>query len=79
MEKLQIELSEPEALVLFDWLARFNEKGGQRELDPAEERVLFDLEAALESTLCAPLSGEYKVLLRKARSAVIDSSTERHI
>lgn len=71
-EEVTIELSNNEALVLFDWITRFNEKEDNSFEDQAEERVLLDLEAALEKSMIAPLSGEYKDLLMKARDQVRD-------
>jgi hypothetical protein len=69
--KITIELSKDEALVLFDLLARFN-KIENKELfeDQAEQRVLWNLEASLEKLLTAPFLDDYLVFLSKAREAV---------
>ncbi|HEY7375657.1 MAG TPA: hypothetical protein VIF57_26105 [Polyangia bacterium] len=68
-----VELTREQALVLFDWLARFN-KDAARSLfhDEAEQRVLFDLEATLESLLSEPLAANYSELLRHARECIRD-------
>lgn len=71
-ERVTIELSMDEALVLFSWLTRFNEADENQFEDQAEERVLWDIEAKLEKTLVAPLSGDYEALLLEARRNVRD-------
>ena len=50
-EPVTLTLSREEALVLFEWLHRFNDEEGHRFEDQAEERVLWNLEASLESRL----------------------------
>lgn len=69
---VKIELRKNEALVLFDWLKRFNETGDCKFEDQAEERVLWDLEALLEKTMIAPFEGNYSKLLRGARNSIRD-------
>jgi len=71
-KKIKIELTSDEALVLYDWLTRFNQRS-DTDLDQAEERVLFDLEAMLEKALVAPLQSGYADLLAQARSNVRDA------
>ena len=67
-----IELTPDQALVLFEWLARFNadEKGVFE--DQAEERVPWDLEAVLERILVEPFAANYRELLGQARERVRD-------
>lgn len=67
-----LALTPSEALVLFDWLARLNHAADATFADQAEQRVLWDLEAMLESALPAPFSEEYDALLIAARDAVRD-------
>jgi hypothetical protein len=69
---VKIELTSDEALVLYDWLTRFNQRADTGLADKAEERVLFDLEAMLEKALVAPLQSDYPALLAQARSNVRD-------
>ena len=77
-DKVVIELSEDEALVLDSWLSRFNsqelEDGHVRiELeDQAEQRVLWDIECMLERQLAAPLAADYLDQLAAARATVRD-------
>ena len=71
-KRVKIELTSDEALVLYDWLTRFNQRADTNLADQAEERVLFDLEAMLEKALVAPLQSGYADLLVQARSHVRD-------
>lgn len=71
-KKVILELTTDQALVLFEWLARFNQKDDVAFEDDAERRVLFDLESKLESSLTAPLEPNYKELLAAARNQVRD-------
>lgn len=75
--KIKIELTEQEALVLYDWLVRFNGSQDASFVDQAEERVLFDLESVLEKILVAPLESNYTSLLAAARSKVRDEIESR--
>lgn len=65
-----LRLTEDQALVLFEWLARFNEEPTGDLRDRAEQFVLFDLENQLESMLVAPLRPDYEELLANARAMV---------
>lgn len=71
-KKVKIELTSDEALVLYDWLARFNQRADTDFADQAEERILFDLEAMLEKALVTPLQSDYANFLAQARSNVRD-------
>jgi hypothetical protein len=71
-KRVKIELTSDEALVLYDWLIRFNQRVDTDFADQAEERVLFDLEAMLEKALVAPLQSDYADLLAQARSHMRD-------
>jgi hypothetical protein len=71
-EPIVITLTGDEALVLFEWVARFNDARGVEFEDQAEERVLWDLESRLESMLVAPLTPEYDQRLAAARARVRD-------
>jgi hypothetical protein len=66
-----LQLTADQALVLFEWLARMDEREAKVPFDdPAEERVLWLLEGQLESSLVAPLDPKYRDLLAAARRAV---------
>ncbi len=71
-EKINLELSLEQALVFFDWLCRFNKIENNKFNDQAEQRILWDIEAMLESILAEPLVSDYDVLLTVARSKVRD-------
>ena len=68
-EIISLDLSKEEALVLFDWVSRFNEEEHILE-DQSEERIFFDLEAILEANITEVLDGNYSSLLQKAREKV---------
>jgi hypothetical protein len=66
-------LSADEALVLFDLLGRLADDGRLAAEHPAEQRVLWNLEARLERRLTEPLDPRYSELLAAARERVADS------
>ena len=70
--KIKIELTRPEALVLFEFVSRFSEDEVLKIEDQAEERVLWNLCASLESLLSEPFAKNYGELLANARSLVRD-------
>lgn len=71
-DKISLELSREEALVFFEWLARFNKTENQRFEDQAEQRVLWDIEGMLETVLAEPFDAKYDELLAAARAKVRD-------
>jgi len=76
--EVSLTLSSDEALVLFDWLARTSAATHPAPFaDPAEQLVLWDVEALLERVLVAPLELDYEVLLDDARRRVRDGDTSR--
>lgn len=67
-----LNLSQSVALVLFDWLARSSDAGAPiTDLTDAERRVLWDVEANLESLLVEPLSSDYARELANASADVL--------
>ena len=70
-DRVIVSLSRDEAIVLHDWLARFH-AGRPSFEDQAEQRVLWDLEATLESALAEPLRSDFPARLAEARSRVRD-------
>jgi hypothetical protein len=74
-EKVKIELSHSEALVLFEFVSRFTNEEKLEIVDQAEERVLWDIGSTLEKMLAAPLSQNYNDLLAKAREEVRDKDS----
>ena len=67
-ENVILTTSKSEALVLFEFLVRFNEQA-PKELfvDQAEQRVLWNLEAYLEKQLTEPFLANYHEIVEKAR------------
>jgi hypothetical protein len=74
-DKINIELSPSEAIVLFEFVSRFSQSGELEIEDQAEERVLWDVCSLLESVLAGPFLQNYSDALAKARDAVRDKNT----
>lgn len=66
-----IQLTSDQALVLFEFLARFDQDERLVIEDPAEERVLSSLTGQLEKALVEPLDPAYRELLAAARARVV--------
>ena len=64
---MRIELSNQEALVLFEFLSRFKEHESLVIEDQAEQQALWNLSALIERELAEPFSTEYTNLLEQAR------------
>ena len=75
-EKVSLELTPSEALVLLEFLSRFTSEKVLKLEDQAEKRVLWNLCASLESILVEPFADNYKELLERARVEVRDSGSE---
>ena len=69
-QSIHLKLSKQEALVLFEWLANADSADTARLQHPAEEKVLWKLQARLESTLAEPFAADYANLLAQARATV---------
>ncbi len=75
-DKIIVELTNKEALVLLDFCYRFNREDGYPFEDQAERRVLWNVEAILEKQLVEVFSPDYKKLLQEARNQVRDPTHE---
>lgn len=75
-QRVTLDLSHEQALVFYEWLSKLNAAEGKHFDDQAEERVLWDIEAMLESVLQEPIGDRYRELLETARSAVRDSTDD---
>ena len=71
-QKVQIELTGDEALVLFKLLSRYSGSEALVIEDQAEQRALWNLLGALERQLVEPLRAEYSELLQRARERLRD-------
>jgi hypothetical protein len=69
-DKVNLELTRAEALVLFEWLVRTDSAEAIPIEDKAEQKVFWKLEAALEKSLREPLLPDYSQLLAAARQEV---------
>jgi hypothetical protein len=69
-DKITLELTKAESLVLCEWLARFDSVQTLTFDHPSEERVLWRLQGQLESTLKEPLLPNYKDIIAEARRSV---------
>ena len=69
-ENVTVSLSNQEALVLFELLARSCDEGKLTIGDAAERRVLCDVLSQLESTLLDSFKPNYRQLLQHARDAL---------
>ena len=75
--QLNISLTKDEAIVLFEFLGRFNEKEDDNLFeDQAEQRVLWDIECILEKELVEPFQENYARILELARENVRDNDSE---
>ena len=69
-ERVTIELSNAEALVLFEWLHRMEAGPGLDGVveDPAEKVALWNLSALLEREMVEPFHDDYAKRVAAARS-----------
>lgn len=68
---MDIKLSADEALVFFDWLARFEEPEATAYENTAERRVLWNIQAQLEKVLVEPFGEDYEKLVQAARQRIL--------
>ena len=66
-----LSLTHDQALVLFEWLSREDGKSDLPTEHPAEQKVLWEIEAQLERALVEPLQPDYAALVSAARERVI--------
>ena len=72
-DEISLALSRDQALVLFEWLARTGASAQPAPFeDQAEQRLLWDLESALETVLTEPLRADYRALVEQARERLQD-------
>jgi hypothetical protein len=73
--KISIELTEDEVLVLGDWLHRIIKSPSGLFEDQAEQRVVWDLDASLESANPVIFASDYGERLQAARDRIRDDET----
>ncbi len=76
---MQITLSDAEAYVLYECLAKIDDVNDQLPagvIDDADQIVLWKIEGALESLLVDPSDPEYLHTLSRSKKEVIDKSRQ---
>ena len=66
-----IKFNNHEVLVFFEWLVKFVENN--EIIDEAEQKILYDLECLLESTLEEHFMENYKDLIHIAKKSIINN------
>ena len=71
--EITITMNKDEALVLFEFLSRFNENDNKEIFqDQAEEKVLWRIEGQLEKILVEPFMPNYQDIIKEARNRIRD-------
>jgi hypothetical protein len=72
-QKINLTVTKDEALVLFDFLARFNHSEHPNIFeDQSEQKTLWILEGQLEKQLVEPFRPDYKDIINEARNKIRD-------
>jgi hypothetical protein len=72
-QKINLTVTKDEALVLFEFLARFNQTEHPEIFeDQAEQKTLWILEGQLEKQLVEPFRPDYKDIINEARNKIRD-------
>ncbi|WP_332022075.1 hypothetical protein [Kaistella sp.] len=72
-DEITIKLDKDEAIVLFEFLSRINDKELKEIFeDQAEQKALWILEGQLEKQLVEPFKPEYKDIVKEARNKLRD-------
>ena len=71
-DKITIQLTKNEAIVLFNFLSNFSNSEKLEIEHQSEERVLWNLCCDLEKILVEPFQENYKEILEVARESVKD-------
>lgn len=74
-EKVTIEFTKDEALVLFEFISRINEQELLIPLfeDQAEQRATWNLECLFQKELVEPFDHRYKEIIQEARNRLRDT------
>ena len=73
-KEVLITLNKDQALVLFEFVARFNERN-YKELfeDQAEQKMMWLIQGQLEKVLVEPFMPNYKDIVKEARNKIRDN------
>ncbi len=69
---INLELARKEALILFEFLRRCDDNGNYSFADPAEQRVLWNVECALQPQIFEVFDPNYKQILSAAWAELRD-------
>lgn len=73
-KEILITLNKDEALVLFEFVSRFNETDHKELLeDQAEQKMMWLIQAQLEKILVEPFMPNYKDIVEEARNKIRDN------
>ena len=75
-EKISLQLTRDQALVLFEWIASLDRANLSSSIGDAEWSILWFLEGQFESKLVEVLAPDYVDLLAKAKSRLVKDSEE---
>lgn len=70
---MHIDLTDDQALVLFELLARFEVEEHVPEGHPSEAVVLADISCQLERRLSEPLKADYRTLVSEAQERIVSA------
>jgi hypothetical protein len=71
-DRVRLDLSRDEALVLFEFLSRFSNSNALAIEDQVEERALWNLLCLMERQMVEPFLPEYPQLIQQARERLRD-------
>jgi hypothetical protein len=72
-DEINIRLTKDEALVLFEFISRFNEADHKALFqDQSEQKMMWLMEGQLQKILAEPFRQDYKEIIDKARNNVRD-------
>jgi len=73
-QEINITLNKDQALVLFEFVSRFNE-ANHKDLfhDQAEEKMMWLIEGQLEKILTEPFMPDYMEIIKSARNKIRDN------
>lgn len=69
---ISLSLTHDQALVLFDWLVREDDREALPTEHPGEQRVLWALEAQLETRLVEQFQPDYSLKVQAARERLVN-------
>jgi len=74
-DAIVLHVTRSEALVLFEWLASFNQDRASAVVGESEQKVLWSLEGQIESLLVEVLASNYAESLAEAKARVMGSGS----